>query len=64
MEEIQLTRKQKFMRFINECARVVKVTKKPDRAEFSAIVKVSALGMAVIGFIGFTLHIIKELWIR
>mgnify|MGYP006283932293 CR=1 FL=1 len=43
----------KTKRFANECWRVLKVTRKPDRNEFRTIVKVSALGMLVIGMIGF-----------
>lgn len=47
--------------FIKECRRVLKLTKKPTSEEFKTIVKVSALGMAVIGFIGFLVQILKEL---
>lgn len=44
-----------------ECKRVLRVTKKPDKQEFATIVKVSAIGMAVIGVIGFLIHMVKEL---
>ncbi|HLD87676.1 MAG TPA: protein translocase SEC61 complex subunit gamma, partial [Candidatus Nanoarchaeia archaeon] len=37
----------RFKGFLTECARVLRVTKKPDRIEFITIVKVSALGIAV-----------------
>jgi protein transport protein SEC61 subunit gamma and related proteins len=47
--------------FINECARVLRVTKKPDRREFLTTVKVTALGIALIGIIGFLLAITKQL---
>lgn len=47
--------------FAGECSRVLKVTKKPDAFEFKTIVKVSALGMAIIGVIGFILFMLKEL---
>lgn len=43
-----------------ECKRVLRVTRKPDKMEFRTIVKVSALGMAVIGAIGFVLSFVKE----
>ena len=49
--------------FASECSRVLKVTKKPDAFEFKTIVKVSALGMAVIGVVGFILFMLKELLI-
>jgi len=43
----------RFKSFIGECSRVLKVTRKPDSLEFKTIVKVSGLGMAIIGIIGF-----------
>ncbi len=43
--------------FIYECIRVFKVTKKPSKEEFKIIVKVSAIGILLIGFIGFAIHI-------
>ena len=51
----------RFKRFIRECIRVLKVTKKPDKFEFKSIVKASALGMAIIGGIGFIIHMINAL---
>ena len=48
----------KFKKFIKECVRVVKVTKKPSNMEFKTIVKVSAIGMLAIGFMGFLILII------
>lgn len=44
--------------FVGECVRVLKVTKKPDKQEFMTVVKVSALGIAIIGFIGFIITMI------
>ena len=51
----------KFKSFINECLRVLRVTRKPDKIEFKTIVKVSGLGMVIIGLIGFMITMIKEL---
>jgi protein transport protein SEC61 subunit gamma-like protein len=51
----------KFKEFITECKRVVRVTKKPGKDEFKTIVKISGIGMAVIGFLGFFVHFVKEL---
>ena len=51
----------KFKSFINECLRVLRVTRKPDKIEFKTIVKVSGLGMIIIGLIGFMITMIKEL---
>ena len=47
--------------FVKECARVLKITKKPSNFEFKTIVKVSGLGMIIIGMIGFLLQLVKEL---
>ncbi|MFC1741542.1 protein translocase SEC61 complex subunit gamma [Nanoarchaeota archaeon] len=44
-----------------ECMRVLKVTKKPDSVEFKTIVKVSGLGMIIVGLIGFLFVLMKEL---
>jgi protein transport protein SEC61 subunit gamma and related proteins len=59
MEELKPSLMNKGMAFLRECRRVLTVTKKPTSEEFKAIVKVSALGMAVIGLIGFTIQMIK-----
>jgi len=44
-----------------ECLRVLRVTRKPDKQEFTTIVKISAIGMAIIGVVGFLIHFAKEL---
>lgn len=44
-----------------ECRRVLRVTKKPTMYEFKTIVKVSGLGMAIIGIIGFLMQFVKTL---
>jgi len=51
----------KFKSFCLECSRVLKVTRKPTGEEFKTIVKASAAGIAIIGGIGFLLHIAKQL---
>ncbi len=51
----------KLKEFSKECWRVLKVTRKPSTVEFKTIVKVSALGIAVIGLVGFLLQMIKQL---
>lgn len=51
----------KLKRFVTECKRVLRVTKKPNKEEFLTIVKISSIGMAVIGLIGFAVFFLKEL---
>ncbi len=53
----------RFKTFISECIRVFKVTKKPSSKEFKAIVKITAIGIALIGLIGFVIFTIwKIIW--
>jgi protein transport protein SEC61 subunit gamma-like protein len=47
----------KIKSFFKECIRVFKVTKKPSMEEFKVIVKVSGIGMLIIGLIGFFIQI-------
>ena len=47
--------------FSIECKRVFKVTKKPSMDEFKIVSKVSAIGVAVIGALGFLIHLIYQL---
>ncbi len=47
--------------FIKELIRVFKITKKPSKQEFSIVVKVSAMGIGIIGIIGFLIYIGWEL---
>ena len=53
------TRMARLKRFVTECGRVLRVTRKPDRIEFITIVKVSALGIALVGLVGFALQMMK-----
>lgn len=48
----------KFKSFIIECKRVFKLTKKPSKEEFKIISKVSAIGILLIGLIGFIINMI------
>ena len=52
---------ESMKRFLIECKRVLKVTKKPNAEEFKTIVKISGAGILIIGFMGFVLHFIKEM---
>lgn len=51
----------KTKHFCNECKRVLKITKKPSNMEFKTIVKVSALGIAIIGIAGFFIFLINQI---
>ncbi|MCK4928196.1 MAG: protein translocase SEC61 complex subunit gamma [Methanosarcinales archaeon] len=41
---------------LSEYTRILKLTRKPTRDEFTMIAKVSAAGILIIGFIGFIIY--------
>jgi protein transport protein SEC61 subunit gamma and related proteins len=61
-KDIKQSKYERFKSFIVECKRVLKVTKKPDKLEFKTIVKVSGIGILIIGLIGFLINMAKELF--
>ncbi|MBS3136632.1 protein translocase SEC61 complex subunit gamma [Candidatus Woesearchaeota archaeon] len=50
----------KLRSFGLECVRVLRVTKKPTKPEYKTIVKASAIGMALIGMLGFLVAMAKN----
>ncbi|MBI2041217.1 MAG: protein translocase SEC61 complex subunit gamma [DPANN group archaeon] len=46
---------------LKEYRRVLQITKKPDMEEFKTIVKASAIGVAILGAMGFVVAIIAQL---
>lgn len=62
-QNIKPTITQKVVRFSRECVRVLKVTRKPSKEEFSTILKMSGLGSVIIGMVGFIIEIIG-FWIK
>jgi protein translocase SEC61 complex gamma subunit len=55
------SKKTKIAHLFKEYWRVLRLTKKPNMTEFKAVVKVSSLGIAVIGLLGFIIHMIRQL---
>ena len=53
--------KLKWKKFLKETSRVMRITKKPDRNEFMNLTKVTGLGIAIIGVIGFIIFLLKQL---
>ncbi len=56
--------KDKWARLVSfyiQTQRVMKVTRKPTSFEFKTIVKITGLGIAAIGAIGFILQILKQM---
>jgi len=50
--------------FVIECKRVWQVTRKPSKEELKVIVKVTGLGILIIGLIGFIINITWQLGFR
>ena len=51
----------KFKSFLVKCKRVWHTLKKPSRKEFEMIAKISAIGIAILGLLGFLVSIIIKL---
>ncbi len=49
--------------FVAKCKRVWMVLKKPTREEFIKVAQVSAIGILIIGFLGFIISIIMKLFV-
>ncbi len=52
--------KEKAIKFgkLDEYIRILRLTRKPSLEEFTMIAKVAALGLLIIGFIGFIIYLI------
>jgi len=50
--------------FSLQCKRVWQILKKPSKREFLLIAKVSAIGILIIGFVGFILSIILRIALK
>ncbi|WP_462315067.1 protein translocase SEC61 complex subunit gamma [Methanobrevibacter sp.] len=44
---------ESFNKFMKDAKRVLKVSRKPDRTEYFELAKISALGVVVVGGIGY-----------
>jgi protein transport protein SEC61 subunit gamma-like protein len=67
MDEFQQEKPSVFSKlkgFIEESKRVLIITKKPSKEEFKTIVKASGLGILIIGFIGFVVAMIQQIFFR
>ena len=50
-----------FDKTIKDCKRVLKVSRKPDKQEYLEFSKIVAIGIAIIGVVGFIIVLIGEL---
>ncbi len=58
-EQIKTGWTAKIQRWFQEYKRVLLVTKKPTKEEFITIVKISGLGILLIGLLGFIVQMIE-----
>ena len=49
--------------FISKCVRVWKITKKPSKMEFKTVAKASAVGVLIIGLVGFLISLVTGFFI-
>ncbi len=52
---------QRFKSFVVECRRVWQVTKKPTKEELKVIVKITGIGVLIMGLLGFLVNMIWQL---
>lgn len=48
--------------FLLKCRRVWQVLKKPTRKEFEQVTKISAIGIGVIGLLGFIIALVMKIF--
>jgi protein transport protein SEC61 subunit gamma-like protein len=54
--------KEYIQGFLQQCARVWQLLRKPSKEEFKSIAKISALGLLILGAIGFVISIILNMF--
>ncbi|MCC7553305.1 MAG: protein translocase SEC61 complex subunit gamma [Methanobacteriaceae archaeon] len=53
--------KEELSKTIKDCKRVLRISKKPTSEEYISFAKVTALGIVIIGVIGFIIVLIGQL---
>ncbi len=61
MEEQPIEQPNKIKRFAKETLRVLRITKKPNKTEYMSLVKVTGIGILIIGAIGYIIFLLKYL---
>lgn len=52
---------ESFNKFIKDSKRVLKVARKPDASEYMEFAKITAIGILIIGAIGFVIVLVGQL---
>ena len=53
----------RWRRFFKETIRVLRILKKPDKAEYLTTVKVTGIGIAIIGVLGLLIFLLRQMLI-
>ncbi len=64
MEDQPIQQPNRIKRFLKETVRVLRITKKPSKEEYKSLVKVTGIGISIIGIIGFVIFLLKYLFIK
>ncbi len=48
-------------KFLHNCKRVIQIAKKPDKTEYMLVVKVTGLGILLVGFVGFVILLLSQI---
>ena len=64
MEEQPIEQPNRLKRFLKETVRVLRITKKPNKEEYKSLVKVTGIGISIIGAIGFIIFLLKYLLVK
>ncbi len=64
MEEQPIEQPNRLKRFLKETMRVLRITKKPNKEEYKSLVKVTGIGISIIGAIGFIIFLLKYLLVK
>jgi protein translocase SEC61 complex gamma subunit len=54
----------RFLGFFSDSARLLRIARKPSRKEIWVVIKVTVVGIAILGFIGFIIQIVGNVIIN
>ncbi len=54
----------KIKSFVIKCKRVWLILKKPTKEEFIKVTKVAAVGIIILGFIGFAISLLMKIFVK
>ena len=63
-DQVEIQQIGRIRRFFREAVRVIHVTRKPTLSEYKNLLKVTGIGVLILGAMGFVIFLIKELLIN